>query len=476
LATIIGAGFLSVWGVLGLYAVEIFEVLTGQQPVAESVVIRRDGEPLIASRLKEPRTYRDLEGNPVHPASSEELRLEQHVVYLNGRPPNLDDHPNWGSRVCSFAEGPVPTTFWYLMSDGKAAGTAYFAGYDSESKYLIGYIGIHGFQEEPVPVEDRFPIACNKGELHSAVLASGGPGGNGYRHPSFEIAASATAGYSAYWDVYLIGRDHAFYHVDLRKRSVDSSLHGTVILSGGMRESSNDATTGTNSSPVVRTDDAIILLDSHGHEQRRYPIPELVHGRVVAFSEANSGDAWMYTAGPYDQMATEEDCHIFRVHGNGQYRQTDVTLARDPSMRVVRTSAGFVAPSPVVLALITWTLRTSQLLEREVVDTPMQAWQRASMDYLPALLEAFAIAAVCAVICYRRQVRFGASGFERIAWPIFVLFFGLPGWIGYRFGRTWPVLETCPSCDTSVPRDREECVRCAEEFSSPALRGTEVFA
>jgi hypothetical protein len=73
-------------------------------------------------------------------------------------------------------------------------------------------------------------------------------------------------------------------------------------------------------------------------------------------------------------------------------------------------------------------------------------------------------------------VRYGASLAERIVWPLFVLLFGLPGWIGYRFGRSWPVLEACPECGVAVPRDRERCLHCINDFPRPALKGTEVFA
>jgi hypothetical protein len=81
-----------------------------------------------------------------------------------------------------------------------------------------------------------------------------------------------------------------------------------------------------------------------------------------------------------------------------------------------------------------------------------------------------------AVLCYRRQVRYGMSGSECLIWPLFVLLFGLPGWIGYRFGRSWPELEACPACKTVVPQDREACASCANEFTRPAFKGTEVVA
>jgi hypothetical protein len=86
------------------------------------------------------------------------------------------------------------------------------------------------------------------------------------------------------------------------------------------------------------------------------------------------------------------------------------------------------------------------------------------------------LAAGLAWLCYRRQVRYRATRSERVLWPLFVLAFGLPGWVGYRFGRRWPVLESCPKCGVDVPRDREDCTDCEVAFPGPALKGTEVFA
>ena len=59
---------------------------------------------------------------------------------------------------------------------------------------------------------------------------------------------------------------------------------------------------------------------------------------------------------------------------------------------------------------------------------------------------------------------------------VFAFIFGLPGWIAYRFHRTWPVLEECPACHQPSPRDREDCLDCGKAFPPPPLKGIEVFA
>jgi hypothetical protein len=94
----------------------------------------------------------------------------------------------------------------------------------------------------------------------------------------------------------------------------------------------------------------------------------------------------------------------------------------------------------------------------------------------PALMIAQLLAVGLAALCYRRQVRYQASQSERLVWSLFVLALGLPGWVAYRFGRSWPVLQTCPACGAGVPQDREDCARCENDFPGAELKGTEVFA
>jgi hypothetical protein len=137
---------------------------------------------------------------------------------------------------------------------------------------------------------------------------------------------------------------------------------------------------------------------------------------------------------------------------------------------------GLVLPAPAMLAGYIGLTRPAKLLEEGLETKYSVALARAFVEYRLALVTAHLLAAVLAFLCYRRQVRYGAGRMERVLWPLFVLVFGLPGWIGYRFGLPWPVLEACPTCAAAAPRDRDACACCEVEFPGPALKGTEVFA
>src|SRR5208282_2706845 len=133
-----------------------------------------------------------------------------------------------------------------------------------------------------------------------------------------------------------------------------------------------------------------------------------------------------------------------------------------------------IVPAPLVLAALVETLRSKELVEIGQAAGYAEALWRAFTDFWPALAITQALAAGLALLCYRREVRYRTSAGERVLWPLFVLTLGLPGWIAYRFSRSWPVLEACPACARGVPQDRECCACCEAEFPEPELRGTEV--
>ena len=163
------------------------------------------------------------------------------------------------------------------------------------------------------------------------------------------------------------------------------------------------------------------------------------------FVATTKGAAVMYWHSPKDSMATEIDYDIHWVASGGSTREAKITLpwAGGATQTVL---FGVEAPMPAFVLGSTAILRTRELLDNGLAATYDEALSRALTEYWPAIAIAQLIALALAGLCYRRQVRYGAGGIERIVWPMFVLVLGLPGWIGYRFSRFWPVLDTCPTC------------------------------
>jgi hypothetical protein len=478
LSTVLATGFLVVWFLVALWAAAVSSYDVNPEARVEQLCFLADGTPCVAAITDRhaDRQYHDLEGNPLTPPEADD-----HAGWLNPRPlagslsAKASDDFSWGLRVRSFADGRAPAGYWYFMSDGCPDGSGYFVGYDSESRACIGYLGAAGFRAEPLPAEELIPFSGETSGLQARVFCTQRDH-SPTEHPLNRSGGRAPRGSVSAWDVYVLGRDQKVYHADLNHRTVQVAFEDPRLRSAGLIFGPPDPVRGTPNRLAVRMDDAVLVLDERGHLLERYTIPHELRERGFALAQTTTGEAVMDWSSSGDSLATTIDHHIYRVTPDGRHQEARVSLRWAGSMRRIQVLGGFVAPAPLVLGGWVAIGRTSDLINEELEATYAAALRRAFTEFWPALLLAQVIALGLAVLCYRRQLRYGATAAERVIWPLFVLVLGLPGWAGYRFGRSWPVLEACSACEVAVPRDRVDCVRCAATFPGPALKGTEVFA
>jgi hypothetical protein len=477
LAAILAVGFAVVWGLFGLWAVGVGEYVAGADQVRETLFFKPDGTPWVMRRTGNRERYNlDLDGNliPVpdhesmHPASGS----------LPARLPEGAEPLGWEQRVRAFSDGRTPETFWYLISDGLPGGSAYFAGYDRQSKECIGYLGLAGFREEAPKEEDRFPISGPlAGQQQRVICMQRRP--NPAHHPELPSGGVGKAphGSVSNWDVYLLGRDGKVYHADLHERTVQVILDEPRRRSAALVSGPLDQVHGTPTRLAIRRDDCVLILDERGGLLKRYDIPESLRERTVDFAETTTGEGLLTWHSPSDELANHTDYRIcWSKPDGGGCREKAITL-RDPGgLRSYRLSGGAVVPSPMILLGLVGLVGANKVLEDGLAPTFPAALARALREFALALTLSQLLAVGFAVLCYRRQARYGATKTERLTWSLFVLLLGFPGWIGYRFGRSWPVLAACPECGAESPRDREHCCRCRADYPTPALKGTEVFA
>lgn len=476
LATVLAVGCAAVCYVSGMW------VLSGYREDAlgtgEELCFLPDGTPLVASHpdgIRYGTQYRDLQGKTATP-SEDEIAGLMRGDSLPAYAPSASDNNDWNERVRSFADGRWPATYWYFLSDGRREGFGYFVGYDSKSKVCVGYLGTAGIRKGPLPAEELFPFDGPMRDGHSRLLVGPGVYGRAGHYPMQQSVGRAPRGFLSQWDAYVFGRDGKVYHADLQERSVHVALEDPRLRSVSKSAAAGIGARGALYRLAARTDETIFVLDVRGQPLAHYPIPEALRNLDLTFAESKSGEAVLYWRSPEDDLATVREHRIFWVKPDGRFRETAVTLAHNGELQSMRVYGGLTMPSPLGIYFFFVQERGQKLLGNALSATPAEALVRALTEFRPALAIAQAIALVLAVLCYRRQVRYGASRTERIVWTVFVLLFGLPGWIGYRFGRSWPVLEACPDCGAAVPRDRESCLRCTNEFPRPTLKGTEVFA
>jgi hypothetical protein len=475
---VLAAGFLPVWATLGIWIMSAIQDAEGSQPPTR-LEFQPDGTPLLMDYADGKSTFRDLDGNAVSPPKRGVQPWGTGPVYLTSKPPLPEDVNGWVNRIRTFADVAIPATFWYLVTDGRAEGTAYLVGYDRESKRRLGFIGTAGFREDDVPADERFPFSGPTSGIGSRIITPPGLVNAPTQHPPPYSETPTPENCVSLHELYILGRDHTFYHIDLRKRAVETALKGTSLLSGSLAvipgRSTPDNPYVACYAPVVRTEDAILILDSHGREQRSFSIPDSLRDRDFFFMETLSGGTVMYAGGGQDPFGRTLAYHIIEIARDGRLREANVALPDKPISSITRYGIGVSIPAPLVLGGF-GVIQAQQLVETGWEAFYSAAIARSLAEFLPSFAVALIVSAALAVLCYRRLMRYGASTSERAVWTLFVLLLGVPGWIGFRFGRTWPVLGACPSCGRMVPRDRETCVRCADAFPRPALKGTEVFA
>jgi hypothetical protein len=476
LGTILAGGFMMAWAVIGLWTVEIGAACLSDGCGSEQLVFLADGTPLIAylTEPQEGRQYRDPDGNPVVPPDREQNTWAVTTPLPTSLPLTAGKGDiAWEQRLRSFADGGNPAVYWYFVTDGRPDGTGYFVGYDSQGKSRVGYIGTAGFRDDLPPAGELFPFGGAISGPRSRVISTQ-KDGLPTNHPDRHIGGKAPPGSASAWDVYVLGRDGKLYHADLHERKVHVLLDRPDLRSLALAAGFTDPVRGTPYRLVVRTDEAVLILDELGDGLACYPIPEELREASFRFGETAAGEAIFERSVPAGDPAVEH--RIWWVTPDGLSRQARVTLAAGAGLGLVMVCVGVVAPSPLgLLGVIGW-IRAGNLLETEQAATFPEALAQTVVQFWPALAAVQILAAALALLCRRQLVRYQASRAERVAWPLFVLILGLPGWIAFRFGRSWPVLEACPACETTVPRDRECCASCESEFPRPALRGTEVFA
>jgi hypothetical protein len=470
LATVLAAGFAVVWGVACLWVASAVDG-AGPRPDPERLVFLADGTAAVVSGIWE---IRDLDTNML---PSAEMRTCLQPVGLPAAlhtPPWAED-VDWLDRLRTFEDDQHPPVIWHLVSDGRPGGSAYLVGYDSETKSRVGFIGTAGLRETEPPASERFPFSgvsdALRTRVHSAVAYQGG----GVHYPM--PVRTGPAGGVPDWCFFVQTDDHKLYEVNLGTRSVRVALDDPGLRSSAMVSRWTHFPDAGIQAVAVRTDTEVLLLTAGGTVQGRYRIPEQLREQDFQWAETGRGQAVITTSHTPDERAPETEYRICWVDADGRCtRRVETTLPSHVPQVDFGVLAGVLLPSPTLAAGYVGLVRPWEVLADRRESTYVAALTRCMGRFIPTLVLAHVVGAGLAVLCYRRQRRYATGRSERVVWPVFVFLFGLPGWVGYRYGPSWPALDACPACGRRVPQDREQCADCHADFPPPAPRGTEVFA
>lgn len=469
LATAVGMGFAFVWLVFCSWIMTSFSAPHRW----ESVAFKNDGTPILRGSFG----FRDLAGNAIE---VDQKNVLEYGVFLqaNDLQPLHTPPASWQQRLRGYTDTRSPPVYWYFLCDGVPRGSAYLVGYHSETYALVGYIGKAGFRDSAPPPEDRFPFDGSGAlgdyragiayHVHSAQNSAYG----GNSHP-FIIARAPPADEFAPWMLFIQGTDDKLYQIDLQGRTANVVLEAKQLQATAWA-SPMDAALGNFKRFTVRTEDAVLLLNNRLEATERFPLPAELRGKSIWWYPIRADMAAAYTIS-INPVQDKSEYELYWLDRTGRVtRREYIALTRRTGVPPW-PAAVVTMPSSVLLSGCFGLIAA---LDINGTASPAGAELQAEVmvNLWPALVLTLLLGAVLAGFCYRREMRYTSSLRYRILWTLFVFAFGLPGWIGYRYSRSWPSLATCPTCNAKVPDDRNACAACDAEFPAPAPKGTELFA
>jgi hypothetical protein len=489
-ATTLAIGFGTLWFVLANVVGEIFAdgwAGSPDWPPRENLAVKREGALLMASTPRGARqaSYTELDGRAV--SGSENLDLVE-PVFMNTLtlwsgfdlyrflfdPEEL--FSGWEHRLKMFADDQHPNLNWFFVHDGKFDGTGYFVGYDRADSRLIGYIGQSGFTSSPVPAGDQFPVRLDlmsDARFWSSAKLSilgGKLLDQGVRptEPSRYVTVPA--------------RNRLFV-VDLSKRTVETIFESPEIIESFTIPFESRTTAGEDRSKdlirCVRTTGHLYLLNREHEILRTFSIPTAEDGQFpVSLYELDDGAAY---AEFYRWRICTDDRNleprvVYQIAADGTVTdRTELTLESGMlkwHKQHTASAMRWALPVPALLPLAEPFMIVFIDQEHSYAAAAGSMFRTA----WPTLLGIVALSALIAAATWRRSRAFALPRSEQVAWVIFVLLVGLPGYVGYRLHRRWPLRQDCPHCRACVPWDREVCAACGKSFPSAPVKGIEILS
>lgn len=439
----------------------------------ENIHVTVAGEPVIV-RTSDGSTQNteqilSLDRQPVAVAS-------QDVLYPT--PLNAETHPNyaympqWYTRIVGINDGGVPATYWYMVHNGQINGLAYGIGFHASTRRVTGYFGRSGFSDSIPPRSEWFRVP-------GSTAMYGKVNVHGYgQEPRWSMGKLG----------FLLLAEGKLWKIDLVKKQITALLDcPSAVLTGQVyrlvdspplaKEQTGyySAQSMTPMDGIVRELNALLVVNLQTGEQFRYPLPPEL--RSMQLSAVRLANEQLLLIANEDWRS--EEYHVVWLMPSGEIaRQLAVRIESQYEPRSWAARGWQMAaagPLPLYNAVYSLLVAPQQAIDE---DQEAAEYSQALMLTLsrtwPSILAVLAVGVVCSVLAFRRQRKYGLP--QAGPWAVFAFLFGVPGWIAYRYHRTWPVLEACAACHQPSPRDREKCLDCGASFPPPPLKGVEVFA
>jgi hypothetical protein len=471
LTFVVAIGIAAAWCFASLWLGMLVDQVSISRQGIESLMMRQDGEPVItryqSGAYVANQQIFTLDGEAAR-GNSQSLMSPS---YLQSAPQDLSGS-NYPYRLAGANDGGNPATLWYLFHDGRPNGRAYGVGYDAASKTVAGYFGRNGFSASQPPRDEWFQIAGSSGL--SAVTTAITNSEPFYNEPNIYFLAEG----EVWW-------------VDVRRKQVQSLLKAPAAFTVGwawqtlaeLPPDDNDPSTVQIATPyprrklAVRSADHMTMLDLLSGDHVDLPLPTTVRDKSCAvFEQADGG--FVLFATPMVQHNGQRHHDVVWLDEAGKVqreRQVEITAVSTllSSPGIVTWVPAVTAPLPLASAALALGISAERRAMQEFETFPA-ALAATIGEFWPGFLVVAGVSVALAIAAYRRQRRYSLP--YAAWWAVFVFLLGVPGYLAYRFHRTWPALEDCPRCGEASPRDRDRCSDCGAAFPPPELKGLEIYA
>ncbi len=448
----VAAGIL--WGFLAGITLESVSEITRESRVRqrhERIVIHEDGTPFVqiteyGGSYHRKVTHETLDGQPAPKGLKSDDDIWAPGVSISRSSPwyRFQRH----GRFHHILSSDDRSSYWYLVRD-EASQTMYFVLYGEPANRVQGYFGISGFQEGVPALQDRFALK-----------------GFQIEHPRVVDGTRSL----------LVQSQQRLYDVDLTGRRIRPVLPDETIVAANAIHSQPDRWRQIiqEANCLVATDRRFVVLDADAAVVRSFQLPDHLRNRDFTVYGITDGTAVGRTyKGDVDSVTTT--LTWFDAQGTTlRTEEWSIPTGSSPTLAAGWVLA-FVVPAPVVdLGFGTLVLPTLSTLGMEDHVDKSSIIERIRAGLWLPFSATLLFSATLAWHADRRMRRYGLS--RSYAWIAFILLFGLPGYLGWRFHCRWPARVPCPHCNLQTPCNQPACTSCGADFPPPKLTGTEVFA
>ena len=461
LALILALAAQIVWSSIGAWANEIVSRWLKADSHPEQIGLLIDGTPVIqrySTKYYEWEFYtldqKRIEGN-----RSKKLRLHYGLLVP---PRHLAERLDWPARIQTFAtKGPLG--FWYLIHDGMPNGLAYFEGFHPDTNQHLGYLGKSGHSETPPSSEDRFRVTVEFLNAHVTSPRASEP----WYQMRYVDPLEDT------WTIAL-GAEEAWV-INFTRRETRRIWHGSDAIDAGLvvHASPKMPTAPIMVDPndprrVIRTRNGLVFFNKTFKAEGSLALPEAMREASIRFLVLPD-EGYVFLA-----EETGQPARFYWLDKQGTVEKTREVELANPNAKPTTTASWFgigtIVPSPILMigGIAAFGKEAGGSHGIPFNDAAAAEFAKA----WPTLLVVCVGSLALAIVVHRRQTSLDQGA--ALGWAIFVFLFGVAGVAGYWWHRRWPICAACPKCGKVVPRDRDACLACREEFPAPAALSTEI--